>query len=125
MVTGLGAPDAADFATALAGYTPSPVTFDTTKLTATHPLNRKRVRKGKLVSFSGVLTNTTQSKPLGNRQIIVIGGGRIIGVDRTGTGGKWEIKFKVKKHMSWHAVFMGSGAEKPDNSPTLSVRIQH
>jgi subtilase family serine protease len=125
MVTGLGAPEGDTLATVLATYAPAPITFDTTRLTATHPLNLKRVKKGTLVTFSGVLTDTTKAKPLANRQIIVIGSGRIIGVDRTGTSGKWETKFKVKKRMSWHAVFMGSGAERPDSSPTLTVRIQH
>ena len=100
-------------------------TFDTTKLTATHPTNMKRVKKGAVVTFEGVLTNVTGAHPIANRQIIVIGNGGIIGVDRTGTSGKWEIRFKVKKRTSWHAVFMGSGSEKPDLSPTLTVRIQH
>ncbi|HEX2378476.1 MAG TPA: hypothetical protein VHI30_13015, partial [Gaiellales bacterium] len=125
MVTGLGAPEGDTLAATLATYTPAPITFDTTRLTATHPLNLKRVRKGSIVTFSGLLTDTTKAKPLANRQVIVIGSGRIIGVDRTGTAGKWEIKFKVKKRMSWHAIFMGSGSERPDSSPTLTVRIQH
>ena len=85
----------------------------------------KRVKKGAVVTFEGVLTNVTGAHPIANRQIIVIGNGGIIGVDRTGTSGKWEIRFKVKKRTSWHAVFMGSAAEKPDLSPTLTVRIQH
>jgi subtilase family serine protease len=125
MVTGRGAPDAAAFAAALAGFTPVVPTFDTTKLTATHPTNMKRVKKGTVVTFEGVLTNVTGAHPIANRQIIVIGNGSIIGVDRTGTSGKWEIRFKVKRRTSWHAVFMGSGSEKPDLSPTLTVRIQH
>ena len=69
----------------------------------------KRVKKGAVVTFEGVLTNVTGAHPIANRQIIVIGNGGIIGVDRTGTSGKWEIRFKVKKRTSWHAVFMGSG----------------
>ena len=114
-----------NFATAFAGFTPPVLSFDTTKLTATHPTNMKRVKKGAVVTFEGVLTNVTGAHPIANRQIIVIGNGGIIGVDRTGTSGKWEIRFKVKKRTSWHAVFMGSAAEKPDLSPTLTVRIQH
>ena len=125
LVTGRGSVVASAFATALAGFTPPVPTFDTTKLTATHPTNMKRVKKGSVVTFSGVLTNTTAGHPIANRQIIVIGNGGIIGVDRTGTAGKWEIRFKVKRRTSWHAVFMGSAAEKPDLSPTLTVRIQH
>ena len=101
------------------------LTFDTTKLTATHPTNMKRVKKGAVVTFAGVLTNMTGAHPIANRQIIVIGNGDIIGVDRTGTSGKWEIRFKVKKRTSWHAVFMGSAPRRPDLSPTLTVRIQH
>jgi len=125
MVTGRGSVIADKFATALAGFTPPVLSFDTTKLTATHPTNMKRVKKGAVVTFSGILTNVTGAHPIANRQIIVIGNGSIIGVDRTGTSGKWEIRFKVKKRTSWHAVFMGSAAEKPDLSPTLTVRIQH
>jgi kumamolisin len=125
LVTGRGSVVASAFAAALAGFTPAVPTFDTTKLTATHPINMKRVKKGSVVTFSGVLTNVTGAHPIANRQIIVIGNGNIIGVDRTGTSGKWEIRFKVKKRTSWHAIFMGSAAEKPDLSPTLTVRIQH
>jgi subtilase family serine protease len=126
LVTGRGSVIASAFATALAGFTPTVPTFDTTKLTATHPLNLKRVKKGSIVTFSGKLTNVTAGgQPIANRQIIVIGGGRIIGVDRTGTAGKWEIRLKVKHRMTWHAVFMGSGSEKPDLSPNLTVRIKH
>ena len=125
MVTGRGSVIANNFATAFAGFTPPVLSFDTTKLTATHPTNMKRVKKGAVVTFEGVLTNVTGAHPIANRQIIVIGNGGIIGVDRTGTSGKWEIRFKVKKRTSWHAVFMGSASEKPDLSPTLTVRIQH
>ena len=123
MVTGRGAVDAAAFATALAGFTPAVLTFDTTKLTATHPTNMKRVKKGAVVTFEGVLTNVTGAHPIANRQIIVIGNGGIIGVDRTGTSGKWEIRFKVKKRTSWHAVFMGSAPRGPTSrrrSPSAS-----
>ena len=125
MVTGRGSVIANNFATAFAGFTPPVLSFDTTKLTATHPTNMKRVKKGAVVTFEGVLTNVTGAHPIANRQIIVMGNGGIIGVDRTGTSGKWEIRFKVKRRTSWHAVFMGSAAEKPDLSPTLTVRIQH
>jgi hypothetical protein len=125
LVTGRGSVIASSFATALAGFTPTTPTFDNTKLSATHPLNMKRVKKGSMVTFSGVLTDTTKHAPIANRQIIVIGGGRIIGVDRTGTAGKWEIRFKVRKRMTWHAVFMGSVNQKPAQSPNRLVRIQH
>jgi subtilase family serine protease len=125
LVTGRGSVIADRFAAALAGYTPSPITYHTTKLTGTHPLNLKRVKKGSFVTFSGVLTDKTAHHPIGNRQIIVIGNGNIIGVDRTGTSGKYEIRSKVKRRMTWHAIFMGSGSERPDLSPTHTVRIRH
>ena len=127
MVTGRGSVDANAFATALAAFTPTVPTFATTKLTATHPLNLKRVKKGSMVTFSGKLTDVTAGgKPIANRQIIVIGaGGALLGVDRTGTKGKWEIRFKVNRRITWHAVFMGSASQKPDQSPNRIVRILH
>ncbi len=106
-------------------YVATAPTFDHTKLTGTHPLNRKRVNKGKLVDFTGRLTNKDTPGPIANRQIIVIGNGNIIGVDRTDANGVWDIKFKVKRRTSWHAVFMGSDIERPSFSPTHLVRILH
>jgi subtilase family serine protease len=125
LVTGRGSLIGSTFATKLAAYITAPITFDATKLTGTHPLNMKRVARGRVVDFTGTLTNVPNPGPIANRQIIVIGNGNIIGVDRTNANGVWDIKFKVKKRTSWHAVFMGSAAEKPDLSPTLTVRIQH
>jgi kumamolisin len=125
LVTGRGSLKGSNFATALATYVAAPLTFDHTKLTGTHPLNRKRVNKGKLVDFTGRLTNKDAGGGIANRQIIVIGNGNIIGVDRTDANGVWDIKFKVKKRLSWHAVFMGSDIERPSSSPTHLVRILH
>ncbi|MGH3074772.1 MAG: hypothetical protein ACRDQC_07595 [Gaiellales bacterium] len=126
LVTGRGSLVANTFATKLASYIALAPTFDHTKLTGTHPLNRKRVNKGKVVDFTGKLTNTDNANsPIANRQIIVIGNGNIIGVDRTDANGVWDIHFKVKKRLSWHAIYMGSDVERPSLSPTLTVRIQH
>ena len=125
LVTGRGSLKGSNFATALATYVAAPLTFDHTKLTGTHPLNRKRVNKGKLVDFTGRLTNKDAGGGIANRQIIVVGNGNIIGVDRTDAHGVWDIKFKVKKRLSWHAVFMGSDIERPSSSPTHLVRILH
>jgi kumamolisin len=124
-VTGRGSVKADKFATALATYVATPIVWEHTKLTATHPLNRKRVNKGRLVDFTGKLTNLDTPGPIANRQIIVIGNGRIIGVDRTDANGVWDIHFKVKRRLSWHAIFMGSDLERPSLSPTLLVRINH
>ena len=124
-MTGRGSLKANNFATALGTYVASPPTFEHTKLTGTHPLNMKRVNKGKVVDFTGRLTNTGTPGPIANRQIIVIGNGNIIGVDRTDSNGVWDIKFRVKKRTSWHAVFMGSDVERPSQSPTHTVRIRH
>jgi subtilase family serine protease len=125
MVTGLGSLRGSNFAAELAGYTAPVITFDHTKLTGTHPLNRKRVTKGKLVDFTGRLTNVDTPGPIANRQIIVIGNGTIIGVDRTDANGVWDIKFKVKRRLTWHAIFMGSDVERPSQSPAHLVRILH
>ncbi|HSD03505.1 MAG TPA: S53 family peptidase, partial [Gaiellales bacterium] len=126
LVTGLGSLKGSNFAAALATYVATPPTFEHTKLTGTHPLNLKRVKKGRLVDFTGKLTNTDNANTgIRNRQILVIGNGRIIGVDRTDATGVWDIKFKVTKRLSWHAVFMGSDVERPSQSPGRTVRIRH
>ena len=124
-VTGRGSLKGSNFATALATYVATPLTFDHTKLTGTHPLNRKRVKKGKIVDFTGRLTNKDAGGGIANRQIIVIGNGNIIGVDRTDAHGVWDIHFKVQRRTSWHAVFMGSDSERPAFSPTHLIRILH
>ena len=59
-----------------------------------------------------------------NRQIIVIGERQHHRRRPHGYIGEWEIRFKVKKRMTWHAVFMGSGAEKATSSPSRTVRIK-
>jgi kumamolisin len=125
LVTGRGSLIGTNFVNALQTYVAAPLTFDHTKLTGTHPLNRKRVNKGKVVDFTGRLTNKDAGGGIANRQIIVVGNGNIIGVDRTDGNGVWDIKFKVKKRTSWHAVFMGSDIERPSFSPTHLVRILH
>ncbi|HYX83557.1 MAG TPA: S53 family peptidase [Gaiellales bacterium] len=127
MVTGRGSVIGSSFASELAGFTPviSP-TFDTTKLTSTHPLNRKRVKKGAIVSFRGVLTDTTAGHPIPHRQILLLNSnGRVLGVDSTNTSGQWAINFKVKRRLRWHALFMGSGSEKGSTSRAKLVRIKH
>jgi subtilase family serine protease len=124
-VTGRGSLVGSDFATKLAAYVATPPTFHHTKLTGTHPLNRKRVTRGKLVDFTGRLTDKDAHHGIANRQIIVMGSGGIIGVDRTNSNGVWEIRFKVTKRLSWHAVFMGSDTQRPAFSPTHLVRIRH
>ena len=53
MVTGRGSVKADNFAASLGTYTASPITFDSTEAHGTHPLNMKRVKKGKIVDFTG------------------------------------------------------------------------
>jgi len=126
MVTGRGSVKAALFATALAGFTPVVPTFHTSKLTSTHPLNLKRVRKGKKVTFSGVLTDTTTHTPLRHRQVLLVAAnGRVLGFDGTGRSGGWSIVFKVSKRLTWHAIFMGSAHEKGSVSRSRTVRIKN
>jgi subtilase family serine protease len=124
-VTGRGSVKANLFAAALATYVATPIVFERTKLTGTHPLNRKRVAKGSIVTFNGRLTNVDTPGPIANRQILVIGNGRIIGVDRTAADGTWQTRFKVKRRLTWHAIFMGSDVERPSLSPSRLVRIRH
>ena len=38
--------------------------------------------------------------------------GNVLGFDGTGRSGGWQIVFKVKKRLTWHAIFMGSAHEK-------------
>jgi kumamolisin len=126
MVTGRGSVKGAAFAAALAGFTPVVPTFHTSKLTATHPLNLKRVPKGKKVTFSGVLTDTTNHSPLVHRQVLLVAAnGRVLGFDGTGRSGGWQIVFKVTKRLTWHAIFMGSAHEKGSVSRSRTVRIKN
>jgi len=126
MVTGRGSVKGDAFAAALPGYTPAVITFHTTKLTATHPLNLKRVKKGSKVVFSGVLTDTTSHAPLRHRQVLLLNAnGRVLGFDGTSANGVWQIVHKVSKRFTWHAIFMGSAREKGSVSPSRTVRIKH
>jgi kumamolisin len=126
MVTGRGSVDGAAFAAALPGYTPAAIVFHTSRLTATHPLNLKRVKKGKKVVFSGVLTDTTTHNPLVHRQVLLLNAnGRVLGFDGTNTNGVWQIVHKVTQRFTWHAIFMGSAHEKGSTSPARTVRIKH
>jgi kumamolisin len=125
MVTGRGSVRGANFATELASYVAPAIVFDTTKLTATHPLNLKRVKKGSKVTFSGVLTDTTGHHPLFHRQVLLLAAnGNVIGFDGTNKNGVWQIVLKVSKRLTWHAIFMGSAHEKGSTSPSRTVRIK-
>ncbi len=100
--------------------------FHTTKLTATHPVNLKRVKKGSKVTFSGVLTDTDEPQSARHRQVLLVAAnGNVLGFDGTGKSGGWQIVVKISKRTTWHAIFMGSAREKGSSSPSRTVRIKH
>jgi subtilase family serine protease len=124
-VTGRGSVLAGQFASDLASYVATAPVFEKTKLTATHPVNRKRVKKGSVVRFAGRLTNVDTPGPIAHRQIIVIANGAIIAVTHSTADGTWQVRARVRKRTTWHAIFMGSDTEKPALSPNRLIRIKH
>jgi kumamolisin len=124
-VTGRGSIVADQFASDLATFVVTQPVWEQTKLTGTHPLNRKRVNRGSIVTFAGKLTNIDTPGPIAHRQIIVIGNSRIIAITHSTADGTWEARAKIKKRTTWHAIFMGSDLEMPDLSPNRLIRIRH
>ena len=127
MVTGRGSVKGATFAAALAGYVPVPIVFHTTKLTATHPVNLKRVKKGSKVTFSGVLTDTISHQPA--RQPPGAPRGRErqrARLRRHGQERRWEIVFKVsKRHHRGTRSSWARRTRRARRRRRRTVRIKH
>ncbi len=114
MATGLGSVNAVTLAQTLAQHgRPANPTPHTSKLTATTPLANKSFVYGKRITFSGKLTDTTGSKPLGGALITVqLSTGHLRTV--TKPNGSWSVTVtkRVKQNIRWRAAYAGSAAHK-------------
>jgi hypothetical protein len=115
MATGVGSPDAAQFATALASYTASSVTIHQTSLTASQ--TSSTISTGSGSGLIGFLTDTTSGQPLGDRRLVLEGlyfsGGNPVFIHRnlvTNSGGAWETIIttkSVRSRFQWFVAFPG------------------
>jgi kumamolisin len=122
MATGLGSVNAVALAQTLAQNgrpsTPSP---HTSKLTVATPLPNKSFVYGKRITFSGKLTDTTGSKPIGGGLITVqLSTGHLRAVSKP--NGTWSVTVtkRVKQNIRWRAAYAGSAAHRA--APVTSYR---
>jgi kumamolisin len=132
MSTGLGAPDGAQLATALAAYTASAPSFDTTTLTATQTSKVTTPKRSSVLH--GTLTDTTTALPLADRPVVLEGvfryGKNYYELERrimTDSSGNWSTKISigtVPSRMQWFAAFPGEEGIIPalTNVRTLYVK---
>ena len=125
MATGLGSVNAVAFAQTLAGNgAPANPTPHASKLTAATPLANKSVVYGKRITFSGKLTDTTSSSPIGGVLITVqLSSGHLRAV--TKANGSWSVTVtkKVKQNIRWRAVYAGSAGHRA--APPTPFRTLH
>jgi kumamolisin len=117
MATGLGSVNAANLATALAGYTPSTPPPHKTTLTATAPNLHTTINYGKSVTFRGALTDTVTHTGVPNAPVWIqtsIGWGRAV----TNATGQWALTLRsaLVQNMLWHLVYVGSDTLTPASS---------
>ncbi len=131
MATGLGSPDASQLAQALATYTASSVSIDTTSLTAVQ--SRNTIKSGRSASLHGVLMDTTTGLPLANRRIAVQGffvyNGQFRVVQvlvNTASNGSFSATAStggVLSRMQWSASFPGEEGINAAISPHRILRV--
>ena len=114
--TGLGSPKAGALATALAGFTPAPVSPDATNLVVTRPTATRTVKYGQQVILAGILTDSTET-PIVNRRVYVElrEGNRIYWYgDQTDSSGVWSFALtkQLRRNLSWQAIFPGSDTQQ-------------
>jgi hypothetical protein len=115
MSTGLGSPDGAQFAAALAGYTAGSLTFDTTSLSSTETARVMTPKRSS--TLKGTLLDTTTAQPLTDRPIVLEGVFRYYKhyylIERhliTDSNGNWSTKVgigTVPSRMQWFAAYPG------------------
>jgi hypothetical protein len=125
LATGLGSIRAGAFASALAAWTPPPITLDTTQLRLIGPLDSHRLIYGRKVTFRGRLMDTTTGKPIANAQVLVITSVDTYRV-RTNAGGAWSVSRSraIGRDMSWHAAYLGSEMNASATTPSRKLLVQ-
>jgi kumamolisin len=125
LATGLGSIRAAAFASALASWTPPPISVDSTRLDVIGPVDGRRLLYGHRVTFRGRLIDTTTGKPIANAQVLVTTTVDTYRV-RTNAGGAWSVSRSkaIGSDMSWHAVYLGSEVNAPATSPSRKLLVQ-
>ena len=125
LATGLGSIRAGAFASALAAWTPPPISRDSTGLRIIGPVAGRRLIYGHKVTFRGRLTNTTTGKPIANAQVLVITSVDTYRV-RTNAGGAWFVTRSraIARDMSWHAAYLGSEVNEPATTPARKLLVQ-
>ncbi len=121
MATGLGAPDGGQLAAGLAAYTATPLSFDTTSLTAS--ASATTLRSTAPVTLKGTLTDTATVAPLALRPVTLWGsysfGGHVHVLTRRATtdaAGHWTIALTtslVKARLQWHVAYTGEQGVNP------------
>jgi subtilase family serine protease len=115
MSTGLGSPDGAQLAPALAGYTAGSLTFDTTALSGTQ--TAKVITPQVSSTLKGTLLDSTTAQPLADRPVIFEGVFRYYKhyylIERhllTDSNGVWSTKVGIgtdPSRMQWFAAYPG------------------
>ncbi|HEV8450076.1 MAG TPA: hypothetical protein VGQ45_01480, partial [Gaiellales bacterium] len=114
--TGLGSPKADALAIALAAFTPVAVNPDETNLVVTSPTATRTIRYGQRVTFSGTLTDSSET-PIANRRVYVeLREGNTIYWyrDQTDSSGVWSFALtsQLRRNLTWQAVFPGSDTQQ-------------
>jgi hypothetical protein len=125
LATGLGSVRAGAFASALAAWTPPPISRDATELRVIGPVDGRHLIYGHKVTFRGRLIDTTTGTPIVNAQVLVISTFDTYRVRTTG-GGAWFVTRSraIGRRMSWHAAYLGSEANAPATAPPRKLLVQ-
>jgi kumamolisin len=125
LATGLGSVRAGAFASALAAWTPPPVSRDATQLRVIGPTDGRRLVYGHKVTFRGRLIDMTTGTPIANAQVLVITAVDTYRV-RTNAGGAWFVTRSraIARSTSWHAAYLGSEANAPATAPPRKLLVQ-
>jgi len=125
LATGLGSIRAGAFATALAVWTPPPISRDASRLRLIGPPDGHRLIYGRKVTFRGRLTDTTTGKPIANAQVLVITSVDTYRV-RTNAGGAWSVSRSraIGRDMGWHATYLGSEVNEAATTRSRKLLVQ-
>jgi hypothetical protein len=115
MATGLGSPDAMALATALAGYSPAPVSLDHTTLTAS-PGGPRTLHFGQRLTFSGAVRAT--GGPIDHAKVYLQledSTGIREFTRLTNSSGGWQVTLStsIDRRAHWHVVYLGTRTQAP------------